>query len=159
MKPGSTVRPRRSTWTVTELASTRTSDVEPTATMRPSATAIASARGRATAIVRTLPLWRTISGAWRIMPHDPASVHHEAQVPETRDVRARVAVGGDQIGELVRLDGAQRIGHAEPLGGPDRRHAHSLERSHPRLDVELELTHCRARSFVGLRRHHVRAQG
>src|SRR6266540_1496635 len=117
MNPGRTVRPLSST---SRVPGVRTSAFEPMATMRPSEIAMASARGRPAAMVRMLPLYRTRSGALRIMSHDLPVVHDEAQVAQVRDARRRIAIDRDQVGQLARFDRPLATRHAEPFGGLER---------------------------------------
>ena len=95
-KPGSRVRPSRSTTRVEPSARERSSASSPTATIRPSRTARAEATGRAGSIVRSEPLTKSRSAG-------PAAGAVIASFPPRRVPSPMIRAGG-------RPDAARRCG-------------------------------------------------
>src|SRR5437763_11840879 len=84
--------------------------------------------------------------------HLPA-LHHEADALDRADVLRRVALDGDDVGELARLNLADLAFESEQTRGVGGRGAQSPGGSQPGLDQPLDL----ARVVAVQSRHRVRA--
>src|SRR6185369_1462584 len=73
-----------------------------------------------------------------VLHHSPA-LHHELDALQDSDIGSRIALHGDQVGELAGFDRADVTGPSHQLGRGGRRCADRLQRGQPATRHRFEL--------------------